>query len=186
MERFNKRIQQDVFLLRLQQVVTWTELLMKDVSRDGWGNRTIFRKTNPFIDGVRAFQLQEEGVIWSRDIWDEDFILRVLVEVLPARESVQPASWEDIIQKGRIVAHETCTTVVDGASEEQSGWYVDLYDLPPVDTWIYLTPQTRTAYPTLYCWVPTIFEEAMQTAMDVHVLDSYEWVDIAELLPDYL
>lgn len=53
------------------------------------------------------------------------------------------------------------------------------------DTWIYQAYRTGKGYPVLYCWVPNAFVADMQAAMDVHVLDNYEWVDVEQLLPDY-
>lgn len=173
------------FLKRLQEVVGWTGQLMDNRVSGEWDNRTVFRKTNPVIDGVPVFQLNEEGVAWNVDICEADVVLRVLFNALEPRSGVSPATWEEMKMKGQIVAHEINTTVTDGASEAQSQGYVDVYDLPPVDTWIYLTAGARGTNPVLYCWVPTPFIAAMQGAMDVSCTDNYEWVAIDLLLPDY-
>lgn len=178
-------VYQPQFLKRLQEVVSWTELLMKEAAPGEWNNRTVFRKTNLVIDGVPAFQLKEEGVSWNMDICQADKVLCVLFNALKPRSGVSPATWEEMKQKGKIVAHEINTTVTDGASEAESLGYVDVYDLPPVDTWIYLTVGTKGGNPILYCWVPTPFVAAMQGAIDISCIENYEWADIDLLLPDY-
>jgi hypothetical protein len=44
---------------------------------------------------------------------------------------------------GRIVVVDYEATVVDGASEHASHGFFDLYDLPPIDTWFYITKNNK-------------------------------------------
>jgi len=49
--------------------------------------------------------------------------------------------------------------------------FVDDSDIPPIDTWFYVTKKY------LYCWIPTLFLDKMQDAIDVEILNSYEWLE---------
>lgn len=178
-------VDQPLFLKRLQEVFSWTDQLMADNASGEWNNRTIFRKTIPEIGGVPAFQLEADGVSWNMDICEADNVLCVLVAALNQRSGSSAVSWQEMRAKGKIVAHEINATVTDGASEANSQGYVDVYDLPPVDTWIYLTAGISGSNPVLYCWVPAPFVAAMQGAIDVSCIGNYEWADIDLLLPDY-
>lgn len=119
-----------------------------------------------------------------RPVYQQQFLKR-LSETVAWTAQVSPATWQEMKTMGRIVAHETQTTVADGGSEAGSEGYVDVYDLPPVDTWIYLSGGTGGSNPILYCWVPNPFVDAMQGAIDVSCMANYEWADIDQLLSDY-
>lgn len=178
-------VYQQQFFKRLSEIVAWTALLMKEETSGQWNNRTLFRKTNPLIDGVPAFRLEEGGVTWNVDICNADKVLSVLFNALLSRPQVSPATWQEMKTMGKIIAHEIQTTVADGGSEAASDGYVDVYDLPPVDTWIWLSGGPDGSNPILYCWVPNPFVAAMQGAMDVSCMANYEWTDIGQLLSDY-
>ncbi|MBC9909308.1 hypothetical protein [Chitinophaga varians] len=143
---------------------------MKEYPDGEWDNQMVFRKTK--LINLEASYLSEE-------------FPRLLFAALTARKDISPVTWEEMKQKGKIAAHEIYVTVVDGAAEVASNGYVDINDLPPVDTWIYQAYRIGKGYPVLYCWVPNAFVADVQAAMDVHVLDNYEWIDVEQLLPDY-
>ncbi|NML40124.1 hypothetical protein HHL17_23195 [Chitinophaga sp. G-6-1-13] len=178
-------VDQELFLAQLKQVVTAIELLMKDTPDGRWDYRAMFRRSSN-IDNPPAF-LPERGVIyWELDIFHEPEEIRLaLAAVVKGRTGVSPASWEDILQKGKIVAHEIDKTLIDGGCEVVSNGYVDVYDLPPIDTWIYLTSPEGKVDPILYCWVPNQFVKTMQDVIDVSIADLFEWTDVVQLLPNH-
>ncbi len=71
---------------------------------------------------------------------------------------------------GQVLQFEIDLTTHDGAPCAESEGFVDESDIPPIDTWFYLT------HHYLYCWIPNLFIEKMQGAMDVEMLDSYQWI----------
>jgi hypothetical protein len=178
-------VDRELFLAQLKQAVASTELLMKDVPDEQWDYAAVFRRSsNP--DHPPAF-MPEGGVVHlDPDVFYEPHDIGLaLAAVVKGRKGVLPASWEDILLKGKIVAHEICATLADGAGEAVTNGYTDVYDLPPVDTWIYLAYPERKVNPVLYCWVPDPFVQTMQDAIDVSAAELFEWADIAQLLPDY-
>lgn len=158
---------------------------MKDVPDDQWDYAAVFRRSSNF-DHPPAFM--EEGGFVNLDLdvfYEPHDIGLALATVAKGRKDVRPASWQDILLKGKIVAHEICASLIDGGCEAVSNGYVDIYDLPPIDTWIYLTYPGEMVNPILYCWVPNPFVPTMQHAIDVSITDLFEWAAVAELLPDY-
>ncbi|MBC9935048.1 hypothetical protein [Chitinophaga qingshengii] len=176
-------IQQEQFLDRLLKVVAWTELLMKEHSGVEFNYHSIFRKTNPVIDGAPAYHLTDDSLHWSIDLYQEYHISNLLEIAIKAREGVTPAILKEITQKGKILAYQTCVTIVDGASEAESDGYVDVYDLPPIDTWFFLAAAPKNQYGILYCWVPNAFVDAIDQAQAVNAIEPYEWATIENLLP---
>jgi hypothetical protein len=72
---------------------------------------------------------------------------------------------------GKILLFSIDRTTHDGAPCNVSEGFVDESDIPPIDTWFYITKSY------LYCWIPTLFVEKMQSAIDVEILDSYAWLE---------
>jgi hypothetical protein len=66
--------------------------------------------------------------------------------------------------------------VLDGASEWESEGFFDLYDLPPIDTWVYIAPN-REGRKDLYAWVPDKFTQLAQNAIDVNCMDMIRWFE---------
>jgi hypothetical protein len=179
-------VEQELFLERLLQAASWTNTLLDDVDLFRMNCRAVLRSINPVIDGTPAFRLTEDTVSWNHDMSNADNILRVSVDVIAAHKPAPPVSLQEIMRQGKIIAHETGVTTCDGLAEAESRGYVDIYDLPPADTWIYITPSTNTSRAILYCWVPVWFEEEMRSAMMVNPQGCYEWADIRQLLPDHV
>lgn len=78
--------------------------------------------------------------------------------------------------KGKIIIADYCTTVLDGASEWESKGLIDLYDMPPIDTWFYETGN-KYGRKDLYAWIPEPFTELAQNAIDVNVLNNINWCE---------
>ena len=78
---------------------------------------------------------------------------------------------------GRILQFQIDITTHDGAPCAEDG-FVDESDIPPIDTWFYITQKY------LYCWIPTMFIEVMQRAIDVEIFGSYVWID--EIDPQFM
>ena len=61
----------------------------------------------------------------------------------------------------------------DGASEYESEGIIDVYDLPPIDTWFYLASHRQSEI--LFSWIPSEYVEEVQGAIEVNALDLLEW-----------
>ena len=82
---------------------------------------------------------------------------------------------------GRIFVSEFECTVVDGASEAESNGIIDIYDLPPIDTWFYKSDNNL-----LYSWIPEEFEDLANNAIEVNCVDILKWMDSKEYFQDYI
>jgi hypothetical protein len=104
-----------------------------------------------------------------------DLIRAAQVELIPVPE---------LVNYGRVMFFDANDTVVDGAPELASGYYVDIGDAPPWDTWLAIGSQLNAidfcdAQPLtsnlLIAWVPKSQYFYAQQAIEVACLDNFEW-----------
>ncbi|HEX8506920.1 MAG TPA: hypothetical protein VF630_16260, partial [Hymenobacter sp.] len=74
---------------------------------------------------------------------------------------------------GEILAVEIDNTIVDGASESVSEGLVDVYDMPPIDTWFYKVEGDNGIL--LFAWIPKEFKWFADEAIAVNVVDMLRW-----------
>ncbi|MGX7687823.1 hypothetical protein ACWA1C_11710 [Flectobacillus roseus] len=160
----------DDFYSNLLTTISWTEIIVSNIEDKSQINySTILRLTNPDYEGKPFYRY--EGT-WSGFAATPDIsfnylsVLQQALAVRPDKNSVL----KDITQLGQILEFDIDLTTHDGAPCAESDGFVDESDIPPIDTWFYLT-KTK-----LYCWIPTIFIEKMQGAIDVEIFDSYRWI----------
>jgi len=158
------------FYLNLQKTIVWTEKIIsqiEDKSKINYGR--VLRTTNPIYEGKPFYKFYDtiDYLAATPDIgFDYD---EILTEALNSRQdTILPR--QNLEQVGKILKFEIDVTTHDGAPCAQSG-FVDESDIPPIDTWFYIT----TNY--LYCWIPTLFIDEMQDAIEVEMLGSYYWLE---------
>jgi hypothetical protein len=159
------------FYSNLVKTITYTENVIskiEDVSNINYA--TILRSVNPVYEGKPFYTFIDTpyGYVAEsvRHPFNYDIILQEALNV--RTESSLPES--DLKKLGKILKFENEATTYDGAAYAENG-FVDNGDIPPIDTWFYLTKQY------LYCWIPVMFVEKMQDAIDVEPLDSYSWLE---------
>ena len=170
----------DDFVLRLKQVIAWTEYLMEKFSNqyDELDNSRLFRQINPVIYGQPLYTYNENGISWSVDDYNSGKFEQALQQAIKQRGEVieQDAAFPNFQGLGRILYFETQITTCDGAAEFQSNGFIDGSDAPPIDTWFYLEQnvirQSRK-FPCLFCWIPKRFEPIMEEAISVEIFGSY-------------
>ncbi len=160
----------DDFFQKLVKTINWTEALIKDLPESGDINySTVLRETNPFYNGKPFYRFENTlygypatpGIPFQyQDVLDKAMAIRANVNWAPC----------DIHTLGQIIRFEIDLTTHDGASCNESEGFVDESDVPPLDTWFYFTKSS------LYCWIPSMFIERMQSAIDVEIMGSYNWI----------
>ena len=75
--------------------------------------------------------------------------------------------------QGDILISQIDCTVIDAASEVQSLGLVDIYDMPPIDTWFYLTKTKESRL--LYAWIPKEVKHYAEEAVLVNCVDCINW-----------
>jgi hypothetical protein len=103
---------------------------------------------------------------------NEFFIDRLFEQQIDFKEAQKflPTS-EDL--EGDILISQIDCTVVDGASEVQSFGLVDIYDMPPIDTWFYLTKTKESRL--LFAWIPNDFKHYANEAVLVNCVECINW-----------
>lgn len=146
---------------------------------------SIFRSINPIRNGNKLFEFEISDYGLEPDtrfnfstVWKEDPISSDLFsELFDFQISKKKEDIKSIISsqefQGNILVAEIDSTVVDGASEVCSGGLVDIYDLPPIDTWFYHKngPNGRL----LFAWIPKEFTYNATEAIEVNCVDCLYW-----------
>ena len=152
-------------------------------------NAKIFRSFNPINNGrlIFSFELQKFDLDihpnvnhctltkWSIDPQGQgnERVVDNLFEEQMSFKHTLTFSGKDRTYEGDILVSEIDYTVIDGASEVQSLGLIDIFDIPPVDTWFYLTKEKDTRL--LFAWIPKKYEEYINEAISVNMLDIINW-----------
>jgi hypothetical protein len=159
------------FYSNLQRTIIWTEKIIKniDVNSDiDYSN--VLRTTNPNYNGIPFYTLESTQFNWpSTPELCFDYNL-VLGAALQLRQGGMLSN-KNITEIGKIIRFQIDITTHDGAPCAESYGFIDESDIPPIDTWFFLTANY------LFCWIPKMFIEKMQNAIDVEILDSYGWLE---------
>lgn len=160
----------DEFYRDLKRTVSWTEAIIAgitDIERIDY-LRT-FRVTNPIYEGRPFYIFNDDAMTASVPNVPFNYDLLLSEALMKRPKTVLPVN--NYAELGRILRFEIDQTVYDGAPASELG-FVDEADIPPIDTWFYITKKY------LYCWIPALFIDKMQDAMDVEMLGSYAWLDM--------
>ena len=114
---------------------------------------------------------------WTFDPFEQQPALSIekLFEDLMSFKEQYRVNQESIEYCGDILIAQIDCTVCDGASEHESLGLVDLYDMPPIDTWFYLTKSNEGRL--LYCWIPDPVKRYADEAVAVNCVDCISWFD---------
>jgi hypothetical protein len=173
----------------LRQAIYWTNALAQHFDYEEGNYGTVFRQTNPEISGTKLYKIEGNYTTWEIDDYSTsnyEKVLKLLIEERGEKSNKnQPL---DIDKNGRIIVFLTQVTTHDGAPISESEGFVDEGDIPPLDTWFFLKDkfyrnENELCDLALFCWIPKKFESKIQAAIDVEIMDSYDWLD--ELYPDF-
>lgn len=160
----------DEFYSNLARTINWTEKIIDTIEDKTEINfSTILRLANPNYTNQPFYSY--DGTSYSFAATSEiPFDYRILLEEAMKTRKIEESRFENINQLGQIIEFEIDLTTHDGAPCAESYGFVDESDIPPIDCWFYLTKTY------LYCWIPSLFIEPMQRAIDVEIFDSYRWL----------
>jgi len=112
---------------------------------------------------------------WAIDPMDEKIINDLFIDQLNYKKQHVVYIDKNNIGSGKILVSQIDCTVVDGASEMQSLGLIDLYDMPPIDTWFYManTKESRL----LFAWIPNELVHYANEAIAVNCIDCINWFE---------
>ena len=153
-------------------------------------NATILRSYNPsryfkklFSFKVERFQFDIQPNInyctttkWTTEpIQSESVVDNLFVDQLNYKNKCLPTFDKSKLILGKILVSQIDYTVIDGASEAQSLGLIDVYDIPPIDTWFYLTKTKESRL--LFAWIPDELVHYANEAVLVNCVDCINWFD---------
>jgi hypothetical protein len=146
------------------------------------------RSINPIIKGNKLFEFKlidyyeqrkryDFCTEWTQDPHAEENsnLINEIFDFQLLQKKEKPAL--DLLDKefsGEILVAEIDNTIWDGASEQCSEGLVDVYDLPPIDTWFYIKQGSSTR--NLYAWIPKEFIYQANDAISVNAVDCLSWL----------
>jgi len=159
------------FYFNLAKTIIFTENIIGKIEDAAKINfTTILRLVNPIYKGKPFYTFVDTsyGYVANsvRHPFNYDTILKEALEV--RTETILPKG--DIRSLGKILEFDNDLTTYDGAACAEGG-FVDEGDIPPLDTWFYVT-KTK-----LYCWIPSMFVGKIEDAMAVEIFESYHWLE---------
>lgn len=155
----------------LRQVISWTDVLSQNFDFTDGDYGLVFRQTNPELNNRKLYTFDGYYTTWAIDDYSFESYDLLLSLALKRRPNTQQFDLTQIENSGRILSFQTCITTHDGAPIIESECFVDESDALPIDTWFYVKRDyfhsERKCDQTLFCWIPTKFENVMQQAMNV-------------------
>lgn len=166
------------FYINLISTINFTEEIIRNLNdRDQINYELALRTTNPEDNRSDFYYYDQHGHFTVKADIEFNY-LEVLERALELRRD-RIIRHSAIFSLGQILEFDIDVTELDGAASSVSEGFTDMADIPPIDTWFFLT-KTK-----LYCWIPSLFIEKMQNALDVSVMDAYRWLkDSNPLLQD--
>ncbi len=174
----NDGIFPEEFYINLISTIHFTEEIIRNLNdRDQINYELALRTTNPEYNRSDFYYYDQHGHFTVKPAIEFNY-LEVLEKALELRRD-RIIRHSAIFSPGQILEFDIDVTELDGAANSVSEGFTDMADIPPIDTWFFLT-KTK-----LYCWIPSLFIEKMQNALDVSVMDAYRWLkDSNPLLQD--
>ena len=162
----------------IQEAATWIEKVNKDYESNLYRSQGFLPQTH-FVNIPEDKQAQViDAVVTKRSFSIKDRG----VSLIPV---------EELVSYGRIMFFDVNSTLWEGVSQAESMYYVDIYDTPPVDTWIAYGSQLvdlkmfKEYDPylkqSIVAWVPKAQYFYAHQAMLVSSTDVFAWPN-----PDHL
>jgi len=151
-------------------------------------NASVFRSFNPEINEKEIFEYglatvsQNDNtndklykiVGWTIDPLQNDWFIDTLhQDVLAYKDQCVADVPHQLAYGGDIIITKIDETVVDGASAAESYYLFDEFDMPPIDTWFYLTKGPKSRH--LFAWIPREYRDYANEAIDVNCVDCIGW-----------
>jgi hypothetical protein len=175
------RINKEEFLKPLNLAVEWTDVLSRDFDFQNGFYGTVFRNTNPVINGIPLYSFDGDYTTWNIDEHNVENYELALEQAISTRISVK----NKLSYNGKILCFTIGLTTNDGAAIVDSHCFFDESDVPPIDTWFYIIDNNNDyecEKANLFCWIPTGFIEVVQRGIDGEMMGSYLWLEIGDLL----
>lgn len=156
----------------IQETATWIEKVNPDME-------TNLYRTAELSPGKYYYQIPGE----DKDQVVENLTAKRSAMLRAAHVDLIPV--ERLVDYGRIMFFEANETVVDGAPEDASAYFIDIGDAPPWDAWIATERQLfnidfwaydlKLTDKMLVAWIPKLQYFYAQQAVEVACIDNFEW-----------
>jgi hypothetical protein len=157
------------FITALCNTIRWTEQIVRSFAdKPVYNYGTALRQGSPIYKGKPFYTYEMENYAKPPRV---PFNYHKVLKAALYERNIEPLQLSNIDSLGKILLFETDLTTYDGIAIVESLGFVDFADIPPIDTWFYVTDEL------LYCWIPALFIEKMNAAMAVEVYDSYKWLN---------
>ena len=180
------KIEKNIFARNLSLTQEYCRMQLDKEQRD---NAQVFRSYNPTLNDKPLFSFKVEYfdfdiepnlnsctlTEWALDPTEREnghLIDRLFEQQIKFKESQVSIDNSKAFQGDILISQIDCT-VVDGASEVQSLGLIDIYDIPPIDTWFYFTTSKESRL--LFTWIPKELRHYADSAVLVNCVECINW-----------
>ena len=168
------------FLENLKLTQSYCDEKLKDSSKS---LASILRTINPIINEKQIFDYESEyfdflNASLTLTKWNltekqyyTDVVPSLYNKQLNTKKEYNKTSPTEF--NGRILVSDYECSVTDGASEVEAKGLIDIHDLTPIDTWIYIDNKNGL----LYSWIPEKYVDLINNAVLVNCVDILKWMD---------
>jgi hypothetical protein len=149
----------------------------------------ILRSINPVFNSEPFFKYEnikvsdqfEKSVIWSIDPYDYEkdnssiYSKLFLHQLEYKKKSIQHIN-EHKIYNGEVLIFEIDGTLIDGDDNAYSKGFYDDYNCPPIDTWFYLSSNSKVRL--LFCWIPHQVIGLADEGIFVNPENCFDWMKV--------
>lgn len=151
---------------------------------------SVFRSFMPELDGVEVMEFgvaefQTGGTIekelvksvrWTIDPGSKDeYFYGFFRDQMAYKEESLQGLTPEAKYEGHVVVVYVDYSLKDGVAEKESYYLFDHYDLPPIDTWFYITEIAETRM--LFAWVPHAYCGWADSLIEADRIESLAWFD---------
>jgi hypothetical protein len=182
------KVDKNIFDVNLSLTKEYCRLQMEKKQND---TAKIFRTYNPLLGDNLIFSFEVEHfdfdiepninfctlTKWSIDPTEqgnEIIVDQLFEQQIHFKEKTLVLDKAQTYQGDILISQIDCT-VIDGASEVQSLGLIDIYDMPPIDTWFYLTKSKESRL--LFSWIPKEYKHYANEAVLVNCVDCINWLE---------
>ena len=176
-------IDQDLFNRNLLLTQVYCDLQLQKPFES---NVKVLRSINPEINGQPIFSLDKVlfntmsfcGTIWKEYPFEFDIDIlyqNLFIKQLSFKSEMVSITQPTTTYKGKILVADVACAIPDGAAADESDFFIDDNDCPPIDTWFYLSKSEHGA--VIFAWIPERFIDIVERAREVNALDIFYWYD---------
>lgn len=135
------------------------------------------RTISPHFNDQLIYDSQSDIKDWLIDYYDDKILKAIFKHQLEIKKNLfAHQTFDQKITEGKILCFHYNETLVCGGSQQCSDGFIDNYNFPPIDTWIWIGEIDNEE--VLLAWIPDEFLKYCQGGIDCNPEGCIAWLEI--------